>query len=140
MEDRLKNLKNLRKRNVFNELQFTEEHRQNIYRTIQKEKENDHDVVMAVLQLLANPKTGFEIIKNLRSRGIKRFENDEGSIYTLLHHLVQKEYIITYWDENNIKQYALSYKGKKVLKKAERQQKALSSCLKDLLEGDLLYE
>ncbi|WP_338752751.1 PadR family transcriptional regulator [Bacillus sp. FJAT-52991] len=132
MEEHLKKLKKSQQRELFHELEFTEELRQNIYRAIKTEK--DEDVVMAILQLLVHEKTGFELLNHLRGRGIKRFDQNEGFLYAFLHSLEQKGYISSQWDKEQNKQYSLNSKGRKLLHKAE------TKSTQGVLKGAMLYE
>ncbi|MBS4209261.1 PadR family transcriptional regulator [Bacillus sp. FJAT-50079] len=136
MEERLQKLKN---KKISSELKFTERHRQNIYKAIQREEEKDEDVLLAVLQLLTHKKTGFELLEKLIGRGLKKFEDEEGSLYPLLHELEQKEYIVSEWNNEKQKYYRLNEKGKRFLKKAETKLRR-SKSLNELLRGGLLYE
>ncbi|OZI10262.1 lineage-specific thermal regulator protein [Bacillaceae bacterium SAS-127] len=132
MEDRLKKLKKPQQQETFHGLKFTDELRQSISQAIKQD--TDEDILLAILQLLTRQKTGFELLTHLRGRGIKRFDQNEGFLYTFLHSLEQKEYILSQWDDEKNKQYSLNSKGRKLLKKAETQSK------QDVLEGVILYE
>jgi DNA-binding PadR family transcriptional regulator len=138
--ERLKNLKHAGNKMMFNNLQFTEQLRRNIYDGIQKDEEKDEDILIAVLQLLMQPKTGFTLLCKLQSRGFRKFENNEGFLYTLLHELEKKEWIETEWSKDHVKQYIISQKGKKMLQKAEKQSHSSSISLKNLIKGEMLYE
>ena len=137
MENRLRNMKNKR---LSNSLEFTEHHRANIYRQIDREREKDEDVLLAVLQLLSEEKTGFVLLKQLLRRGIQKFEDKEGSLYLLLHELEKKELIQSVWGDDSQKYYKLKQKGHKFLKKTETKDSKASSPLQELLRGELLYE
>ncbi len=120
MENRLKKLKKSMDKTTFTQLNFTEQHRKEIHEKINKQDESDEDIFLAVLQLLAHEKTGFEIAKHLRGRGIRKFEDNEGFLYTFLHQLEQSDYLQGTWDESGAKYYRLNDKGRKQLKKAEK--------------------
>ncbi|CAM3909075.1 PadR family transcriptional regulator [Lederbergia lenta] len=137
MEDRLKKLK---KSQVSNQLEFTEQHRKNIYKSILRDEENEDEVLLAILQLLSKRKNGYELLQHLFARGMKKFEENEGSLYILLHDLEQKEFISSEWNQENVKQYFLNHKGHRHLRKMEAKQGLLSKPLKDLLQGNLSYE
>ncbi|MBS4205956.1 PadR family transcriptional regulator [Lederbergia citrea] len=137
MEERLRKLK---KNKISNELQFTNRHRENIYKAIQREEDKNEDVFLAILQLLSNKKTGFELLQTLIGRGIKKFVENEGSLYLLLHELEQKEYILSEWSDDKQKHYSLNQKGRRFLKKAEAKHGLETKTLNELLRGDLLYE
>ena len=138
--ERLKNLKHAGNKVMFNNLQFTEQLRRNIYDAIQKDEEKDEDILIAVLQLLMQPKTGFVLFRKLRSRGFRKFENNEGFLYTLLHELEKKAWIETEWSTDHVKQYMISQKGKKILEKTEKQSLSPSFSIKNAMKGDMLYE
>ncbi|MFK3958836.1 hypothetical protein [Guptibacillus hwajinpoensis] len=75
MEERLKNLKKSMKTTCFSQLEFTEDDRNQIHKKIEKEVEDDEMILLAVLQLLLEEKTGHDVAKQLRSRGILKFED-----------------------------------------------------------------
>lgn len=135
MEERLKNLKKSMDRTTFSQLNFTEQHQKEIREKISKQDEKEEDILLAILHLLVHEKTGFELANLLRARGIKKFEDNEGSIYILLHKLEQNQWIQAYWNETEIKNYRITDKGSKLLKKAVKQKKNRSFILKELLMG-----
>jgi predicted transcriptional regulator len=135
MEDRLKNLKKAMDQRAFRQLNFTEQHRRNIHKKINQQVENDEDILLAVMQLLVHEKTGFELTKLLRGRGIQKFEDNEGFLYTLLHRLEQSGSIQSSWTEAEAKYYQLTDKGRKVLRKAEKRQVKKQVVFKELFEG-----
>lgn len=135
MENRLRNLRKTMKQISFNQLDFTDKHRKEIHQQINLQSENEEDVILAVLQLLVQEKTGYELSKKLRSRGIKRYDENEGLLYTLLHRLEQSGTLETIWGDSETKLYRLNDKGKKLLNKAENKQAKKKVILKGLLEG-----
>ncbi|TDL82787.1 PadR family transcriptional regulator [Peribacillus frigoritolerans] len=135
MEDRLKRLKKLMDQSAFAELTFTEKHRNEVREKIEKQKEKDEDILLAVLHLLVYEKTGHELTAFLRSRGVRRFEGNEGALYTLLHQLEQKGWIGSAWNDSGSKHYQLKNKGKKLLQKAEAKEGNVLLVLKEMLEG-----
>ena len=135
MENRLKELRKSMKNTSFNELNFNDQHRKNILEKIHKVEEKDEDIFFSVMQLLTHEKTGFDLTKNLRSRGIKRYENNEGFLYTLLHRLEKTGYIRSSWDASGAKHYQLTNKGTKILQKSESTKSRKHLVLKELLEG-----
>jgi predicted transcriptional regulator len=135
MEDRLKNLKKAMDQRAFRQLNFTEQHRRNIHKKINQQVENDEDILLAVMQLLVHEKTGFELTKLLRGRGIRKFEDNEGFLYTLLHRLEHSGSIQSSWNEAEVKYYQLTDKGRKVLRKAEKKQNKKQVVFKELFEG-----
>lgn len=135
MENRLRNLRKTMKQISFNQLDFTDKHRKKIHQQINLESDKEEDVILAVLQLLVQEKTGFELSKKLRSRGIKKYDENEGLLYTLLHRLEQSGMLKTVWNDSETKLYSLNDKGKKLLNKAENKQAMKQVIFKGLLEG-----
>jgi predicted transcriptional regulator len=134
MEDRLKNLKRAMDQRVFSEVNFTEKHRRDIRGRINQQDENNEELFLAVMQLLVQEKTGFELKKLLRGRGILTFEDNEGFLYTLLHRLEQSGSLQSSWTEEEVKYYQLTDKGRKALRKAEKRQIKRQIALKELFE------
>ncbi|MFK9093669.1 PadR family transcriptional regulator [Bacillus salipaludis] len=135
MEDRLKNLKKSMDRTVFTQLNFTDQHRKDIRDKIKQQDENEEDVLLAVMQLLVQEKNGFELVKLLRGRGVRKFEDNEGFLYILLHRLEQNQWIHSTWKESKEKNYRLTDKGKKILQKASKKQTKYRFALNELHEG-----
>ncbi|WP_251550786.1 PadR family transcriptional regulator [Neobacillus muris] len=136
MDKRLKNLKNALKNTVLNDLDFTEGMKNNIRNQIMgREKSSDDAILFAVLQLLVQQKTGFELSRLIRARGIERFEQEEGFLYMLLHRLEQKGYIQSSWADEEVKYYQLNSKGRKLLGKGEENEYQGRTVLHELLEG-----
>lgn len=134
MEDRLKNLKNAMKRTVLQDLHFTEKHKNSIKRQInQLSSISEEEVLLAIFQLLKEKRTGFELSRLLRSRGIEKFENEEGFVYMSLHKFEHKGYLLTYWEEE-VKYYQLNTKGLKLLKTLENKSDRKSYLLNEILE------
>jgi hypothetical protein len=135
MEDRLKNLKNAMKRTILQDLSFTEKHKSSIRRQInQLSFTSEEDVVLAIFQLLKEKRTGFELSRLLRARGIEKFENEEGFLYMSLHKFEHKGYLNTYWEEPDVKYYQLSNKGLKLLITFENKNYGKAYLLKEILE------
>jgi hypothetical protein len=135
MEDRLKRLKKSMDKTMFSQLNFTEQHRTQIREKINKEGEDEDEIVLAIMQLLVHEKTGYQIAKQLRGRGIRKFEDNEGFLYTLLHRLEHTGCLQSSWDNSEAKHYQLNDKGTKVLRQAEKKQSKKRFILKELLEG-----
>ena len=135
MEDRLKNLKKVMDRRTFSDLNFSDQQQKAIRKKINQLEVSDEDILLAVMQLLVQEKTGHELTGLLRGRGIQKFENNEGFLYTLLHRLEQSGCIETNWDESGAKYYWLKDKGRKLLNKAEQKRTKRQSVFKELLEG-----
>lgn len=136
MDEQLKNIKRAMKNNLFNDLTFTDEHKNNVRQQIKKlQPATDDEVLLAILQLLVKEKTGFELSRLIRARGIERFEKEEGLLYMFLHRFEQKGYLESYWAEADIKYYQLTKKGRKLLAKAENKEYRGKIVLHELLEG-----
>jgi len=135
VDDRLKGLRQAMKKTAFNELNFTEQHQKAILKKINNLQENEEEILLAIMQLLVHEKTGYELAKLLRGRGIKKFEDNEGFLYTLIHRLEQNQCLCARWDESEAKLYQLSDKGRKLLRKAEIKQTKKQRIFKELLEG-----
>lgn len=134
MEERLKRLRKSMDTNTFSRLSFTEQHRKKIREKISKENESEDDIFLAVMQLLVDEKTGFELVHLLRGRGIRTFEDNEGSLYALLHQLEQDGCLYASWNKTNVKYYQLSNKGRKRLQKSEKQATTKRFALQGLVE------
>jgi DNA-binding PadR family transcriptional regulator len=136
MEDRLRNLKRSMKQTVFSGLTFTEVHKNKVKNKLSTlNLKSEADVVLAILQLLTQEKTGFELNQSIRARGIQNFENNEGKLYMFLHMLEQKGYLKTFWNEEGGKLYQVNNKGTKLLNQVDNQVKNTRSILKGILEG-----
>ena len=135
MEDRLKGLRKSMEKTTFKQLDFSEEHRKQVYEKINKPYENEEDIILAVLQLLLHEKTGYELVQLLRGRGIQKFEENEGFLYTLLHRLEKNHFIKSSWDHSGAKYYHLNDKGRKILRKAEKNSIQKRFILKELIQG-----
>ncbi|MDC2863539.1 PadR family transcriptional regulator [Bacillus sp. BP-3] len=135
MEDRLKGLRKSMENTTFKHLSFSDQYRKQVYEKINKPCENEEDTLLAVLQLLIHEKTGYELAQLLRGRGIQKFEGNEGFLYTLLHRLEQNHFIQSSWDHSGAKYYQLNDKGRKMLRKAEKNSTKARFILKGLVQG-----
>ncbi|MEE3954560.1 PadR family transcriptional regulator [Peribacillus frigoritolerans] len=135
MEDRLKGLKKSMEKATFKQLNFSEKHRKQVHEKINKEYESEEDIFLAALQLLIHEKTGYELAHLLRARGFQRFEGNEGFLYTLLHRLEKNSFIKSSWDQSGAKYYQLNNKGRKILRKAEKDSTNKRFVLKELIQG-----
>ncbi|MEH6908838.1 PadR family transcriptional regulator [Neobacillus drentensis] len=135
MEDRLKNLKNIMKTTVLQDLNFTEEHKREIRININHlPKTSEEDFILAIFQLLRQKRTGFELSRLIRARGIETFEKEEGFLYTSLHKFEHKGYLNSNWEAPDIKYYQISSKGLKLLKTLENESESKAYLLKEILE------
>ncbi|KAB2454418.1 PadR family transcriptional regulator [Bacillus sp. CH126_4D] len=134
MEDRLKGLRKSMENTTFKHLSFSDQHRKRVREKINASNEKEEDISLAILQLLSNEKTGYELSQLLRGRGIRKFEGNEGFLYTVLHRLEQNRFIQSSWDHEGAKYYQLNDKGRKMLRKAEKNAKKVQFILKGLVQ------
>ena len=135
MDKRLKNLRKTMDREVFAQLKFTESHKKSIREKIKQETHSDEEILIAMMQLLVQEKTGYELVSLLQSRGILNFKENEGSLYIILHRLELKGVLTSSWQEDGAKFYQLNQKGRKLLKKVEEQPLSNHISFKEILEG-----
>ncbi len=135
MENRLKNLKKIMDEKTFSQVRFTEKHRE----TVQNKWINQEDkeqIVLNILQLLNQEKTGYQLANLLLARGVKQFDDNEGSLYVLLHRLESKGVVQSGWlSKEKTKYYQLTSKGKRLLKQADHKEKRSSVILQQLIGG-----
>ncbi|MED3039121.1 PadR family transcriptional regulator [Bacillus tropicus] len=134
MEDRLKGLRKSMENTTFKHLSFSDQHRKRVREKINASNEKEEDISLAILQLLSNEKTGYELSQLLRGRGIRKFEGNEGFLYTVLHRLEQNRFIQSSWDHAGAKYYQLNDKGRKMLRKAEKNATKVQFILKGLVQ------
>ncbi|MFC9416090.1 PadR family transcriptional regulator [Bacillus mobilis] len=134
MEDRLKGLRKSMENTTFKHLSFSDQHRKRVREKINASNEKEEDISFAILQLLSNEKTGYELSQLLRGRGIRKFEGNEGFLYTVLHRLEQNRFIQSSWDHTGAKYYQLNDKGRKMLRKAEKNATKAQFILKGLVQ------
>ncbi|HDR7644549.1 PadR family transcriptional regulator [Bacillus mycoides] len=134
MEDRLKGLRRSMENTTFKHLSFSDQHRKRVREKINASHEKEEDISLAILQLLSNEKTGYELSQLLRGRGIRKFEGNEGFLYTVLHRLEQNRLIQSSWDHAGAKYYQLNDKGRKMLRKAEKNATKVQFILKGLVQ------
>ncbi|QDZ79528.1 PadR family transcriptional regulator [Priestia megaterium] len=135
MDKRLKNLRKTMNREVFAQLKFTENHKKSIREKIKQETHSDEEILIAMMQLLVQEKTGYELVSLLQSRGILNFKENEGSLYVILHRLELKGVLTSSWQEDGAKFYQLNKKGCRLLKKVEEQPLSNHISFKEILEG-----
>jgi DNA-binding PadR family transcriptional regulator len=122
-------------REVFAQLKFTENHKKSIREKIKQETHSDEEILIAIMQLLLQKKTGYQLISLLQSRGILNFKENEGSLYVILHRLELRSLLTSSWQEDGAKFYQLNKKGRKLLKKVEEQPLSNHLSFKEILEG-----
>ena len=115
-------------------MSFSDQHRKRVREKINASHEKEEDISLAILQLLSNEKTGYELSQLLRGRGIRKFEGNEGFLYTVLHRLEQNRFIQSSWDHSGAKYYQLNDKGNKMLRKAEKDSTKARFILKGLVQ------
>ena len=120
MEERLKGLRKSMRQTTFKQLNFTEQQRKQVHKKIHKRYESEEELLFALLHLLVHEKTGYDLIHLLRARGVQQFEKNEGSLYISLHRLEQAGVIQSSWDDLGEKYYQINQKGRKLLRKAEK--------------------
>ncbi|EOO14819.1 PadR family transcriptional regulator [Bacillus cereus] len=134
MEDRLKGLRKSMENTTFKHLSFSDQHRKQVREKINASNEKEEDISLAILQLLSHEKTGYELSQLLRGRGIRKFEGNEGFLYTVLHRLEQNRFIQSSFDHAGAKYYQLNDKGRKMLRKAEKDSTKARFILKGLVQ------
>ncbi|NKE03904.1 PadR family transcriptional regulator [Mesobacillus selenatarsenatis] len=134
MENRLNKLRKSMEKSTFKELSFSEKMTKEIHKQINFPDESDEVITLSILQLLLKEKTGYELTGLLRSRGFKKFEDNEGSLYTILHSLEQKRLIASCWNREGTKFYQVIDKGRKYLRKQEKTSATRRIVMKGLLE------
>ncbi len=135
MENRLKNLKKIMDEKTFSQVRFTEKHRE-IIQNKWSNQEDKEQIVLNILQLLNQEKTGYQLANLLIARGVKQFDDNEGSLYVLLHRLECKGVVQSEWlSKEKTKYYQLTSKGKRLLKQADHKEKRSSVILQQLIGG-----
>ncbi|MFS0780985.1 PadR family transcriptional regulator [Bacillus sp. 1P06AnD] len=130
MEDKLRALGKTMKKAGKQQLQFTSAHKSAVFNEIKKENTLAH-----TLQLLTEARTGVELMGLLRSRGITKFDHQEGFLYTMLHQLEKEGFLASSWNEEEQKYYRLTSKGAKTLQAMEKNTSTVSLTLQALLGG-----
>ena len=94
---------------------------------------------MLILRLLSEKDMyGYEMIDTLRKRSQNVFELKAGTLYPLLHGLVQEEYLETYSEEVNgklRKYYHITEKGKKHLARIIKEWQTYAGAVYELIGG-----
>ncbi|MBT2681790.1 PadR family transcriptional regulator [Bacillus sp. ISL-35] len=134
MENRLNRLRKSMEESAFKQLSFSEKMRREVHQQINRPNESEEMITLAILQLLHTEKTGYELTGLLRARGFRKFEGNEGFLYTFLHRLEQKGWIVSAWKEDGTKVYLVGDKGKRYLLKQEKSIVATRNSIKGLLE------
>ncbi|MDW7613818.1 PadR family transcriptional regulator [Peribacillus simplex] len=135
MEDRLTRLKSAMKKHTFPELKFTENHRSSIHTAIEKQDASKEDIMIAIFRSLDKEKSGYQISESLYQKGIRKFEDNEGSLYATLHELEQGGWLQSVWETDDRKLYSLDEHTKKWLKKKEAKSGSASASWRTAFEG-----
>lgn len=96
---------------------------------------------MLLLKLLEQEDMyGYQIIEELRKRSNHVFDMKAGTLYPLLHQLVQKGYLTVYeqsaGEARVRKYYHLTDSGAKYLASREQEWRAFTGAVQSVLEGD----
>lgn len=126
----LNNLRKSMKKTTFKELEFTDHHRQAVQQKIEQLASME-DLRLAILQLLTQQKTGYELTQLLHARGMKGLDKNEGALYVWLHQLEQEGLIYAHWSDEGEKFYVLSHRGKKSLAHSSPKKFAWKSLLQE---------
>ena len=109
MEERLKQLKRAIDQTAFKNVEFTNNHQQNVHKQLQV-----LPLKQMVLSMLAEAKSGVELTQALHVRGIEQIVDNEGLVYSLLHEAEQQGWLRASWMDG-VKYYQLTSMGKKQL-------------------------
>lgn len=109
MEERLKKLKKAVDQMAFQQLEFTNEHEQNIRKQLQSAS-----LKQQVLSMLTEAKSGVELTQQLHVRAIEQIVDNEGFVYSILHEAEQQGWLMASWHEG-VKYYQLTKLGTKQL-------------------------
>ena len=94
---------------------------------------------MLILEMLKNENMyGYQLIKKLSEKSQNVFELKEGTLYPILHGLEENNFITSYWDETSFKRrkyYAITEKGKKILKEKKEEWKIFSEGVNRVIGG-----
>lgn len=135
MEDKLTRLKSAMKKHTFLDLKFTENHRNSIHTAIEKQDVSKEDILIGIFRSLDKEKSGYQINEALYQKGIRKFENNEGSLYAALHELEKEGWLQSSWETEERKLYSLDERAKKWLKKTESKSGSASASWRTAFEG-----
>ncbi|WP_413377636.1 PadR family transcriptional regulator [Alkalihalobacillus sp. 1P02AB] len=123
MDDQLKKLKKTMDNSVFKKMSFSPELQNKVLANLQRSSVTTEQLKREVLSILSHQAlTGYELLIKMEQIGEKYFENHEGELYQLLHQFEQDELLNGEWLEED-KYYLISKKGKKYLRKMEKEHK-----------------
>lgn len=109
VEERLKKLKKTVDQTAFKQLEFTNEHQQNIRKQLQSAS-----LKQQILSMLTEAKSGVELTQQLHVRAVEQIVENEGLVYSILHEAEQQGWLMASWHEG-IKYYQLTKLGTKQL-------------------------
>ena len=135
MEDKLSRLKSAMKKHTFPELKFTENHKRSIHSSIKKQDASKEDIMIAIFRSLDKEKSGYQINEALYQKGIRSFEENEGSLYATLHEFEKEGWLLSFWETEERKLYTLDERAKKWLKKKESKSRSASALWRTAFEG-----
>ncbi|MFD9627411.1 PadR family transcriptional regulator [Peribacillus muralis] len=135
MEDKLTRLKSAMKKHTFLDLKFTESHRNSIHAAISKQDVSREDIMIGIFRSLDMEKSGYQINEYLYQKGIRNFENNEGSLYATLHELEKEGWLNSFWETEERKLYSLDERAKKWIKKQESNSSSASTQWRTAFEG-----
>lgn len=87
MEDRLKGLRKSMENTTFKHLSFSDQHRKRVREKINASHEKEEDISLAILQLLSNEKTGYELSQLLRGERDSK-NSKEMKVFYILYYIV----------------------------------------------------
>ena len=109
MEERLKQLKRAIDQTAFENVEFTNNHQQNVHKQLQV-----LPLKQMVLSMLAEAKSGVELTQMLHVRCAEQIVNNEGVVYSVLHEAEQQRWLKASWIDG-VKYYQLTKLGNKQL-------------------------
>ena len=126
VEERLKHLKKAINQTAFKNVEFSNNHQQNIHKQLQV-----LPLKQMMLSMLAEAKSGVELTQALHIRGVVQVVNNEGLVYSVLHEAEQQGLLRASWLDG-VKYYQLTKLGNKQL---QGEKGKVSISIKDRLLG-----
>lgn len=135
MEDKLSRLKSAMKKHTFLDLKFTDNHKNSIHTAIENQDVSMEEILLGIFRSLDKEKSGYQINESLYQKGIRKFENNEGSLYAALHELEKEGWLQSFWETKERKLYSLDERAKKWLKKKDAKSGSASASWRTAFEG-----
>ncbi|MGE6375722.1 PadR family transcriptional regulator [Peribacillus muralis] len=135
MEDKLSRLKSAMKKHTFLDLKFTENHKNSIHTAIENQDVSMEEILLGIFRSLDKEKSGYQINESLYQKGIRKFENKEGSLYATLHELEKEGWLKSFWETKERKLYSLDERAKKWLRNKEAKSGSASASWRTAFEG-----